>query len=88
MGRDNFDCFAEKLKQYFVANAIPEDKQVATFLTTIGEPTYELLKSLVMSMASKDKSLTQLMSMLCAYGTYFTNLYSKRSKLWLSLCWH
>ena len=47
MGRDDFDCYVERLEQYFVANEIPENKQVATFLTAIGGPTYELLKSLV-----------------------------------------
>ena len=55
MGRDDFDCHVERLEQYFVANVIPEDKQVATFLTAIGGPTYELLKCLVMPAAPKDK---------------------------------
>ena len=67
MGRDDFDCYVERLEQYFVANAIPENKQVATFLTAIGGPTYELLKSLVMPAAPKDKDLTQLTSVLWAH---------------------
>ena len=57
MGRDDFDCYVEQLEQYFVANAIPENKQVATFLTIIGGPTYELLKCLVTPAAPKDKDL-------------------------------
>ena len=42
-------------------------KQVATFLTAIGGPTYELLKSLVTPAAPKDKDLTQLTSVLRAH---------------------
>ena len=67
MGRDDFDCYVKRLEQYFVANAILENKQVATFLTAIGGPTYELLKSLVMPAAPKDKDLTQLMNVLQAH---------------------
>ena len=47
MGKDNFDCYIKRMEQYFVANAVPENKQVAAFLTTIGGPAYELLRNLV-----------------------------------------
>ena len=28
IGKDNFDCYMDQMEQYFIANAIAEEKQV------------------------------------------------------------
>ena len=55
MGKDDFDCCIKRMEQYFVANTVPEDKQVAAFLTVIGGPAYELLRNLISLETPKDK---------------------------------
>ena len=57
----------DRMEQYFIANSIAEEKQVAVFLTAIGGPTYELLRNLVSLDAPKDKSLEQLKTALHAH---------------------
>ena len=47
MGKDDFNCYVKRMEQYFVANGMSEDKQVAAFLTAIGGPTYDILRNLV-----------------------------------------
>ena len=42
------------MEQYFVANSVAEEKQVAVFLTAIGGPVYKLLRNLVSPDAPKD----------------------------------
>ena len=64
VGKDDFDCYMDRMEQYFIANAIAEEKRVAVFLTAIGGPAYELLRNLVSPDAPKDKSLNQLRSTL------------------------
>ena len=64
MGKDDFDCYIERMEQYFVANAVPEDKQVAAFLTVIGVPAYELLRNLILPETPKDKTLAELKTVL------------------------
>ena len=49
--------YTDRMEQYFIANSIAEEKQLAVFLTDIGGPTYELLRNLVSPDAPKDKSL-------------------------------
>ena len=66
-GKDDFDCYMDRMEQYFIANSIAEEKQVAVFLTAIGGPTYELLRNLVSLDAPKDKSLEQLKTALRAH---------------------
>ena len=46
-GKDDFDCYMYRMEQYFIANSIAEEKQVAVFLRAIGGSTYELLRNLV-----------------------------------------
>ena len=47
-----------------MANAVPENKQVAAFLSAIGGPAYELLRNLVSPAAPKDKTLAELKTAL------------------------
>ena len=44
---DRWPTYYERIEQYFKANSIKEDMQVATLLTLIGGSTYSLLKDLV-----------------------------------------
>ena len=46
-GQEDFECYIERVEQFFEANKIDEKKRVAVLLTVIGAPTYGLLKNLV-----------------------------------------
>ena len=48
----------------FVANEMPEAKQVPVFRNMVGANTYSLLRSLLAPVSLKDKSLTDLMAAL------------------------
>ena len=67
VGKDDFDCYIDRMEQYFVANSVVEEKHVAVFLTAIGGPAYKLLKNLVSPDAPKDKSFSDLKSTLRAH---------------------
>ena len=45
--KEEFECYNERVKQFFEASQIAEDKQVAVLFTVTGAPTYGLLKSLL-----------------------------------------
>ena len=60
MGKDDFDCYIERMEQFFIVNAVPDEKKVTVFLTTIGGPAYELLRNLISHVTPKDKSLSEL----------------------------
>ena len=36
VGTEDFDCYVERMEQYFIANDIPERKKVPAFLSAIG----------------------------------------------------
>ena len=57
VGKEDFDCYMDRMEQYFIANSIAGGKQVAVFLTAIGGPTYELVRNLLSPAAPKDKTL-------------------------------
>ena len=40
---DNWNAYVERVEQYFMANDIKEDKQVAVILSLMGNKTYRLL---------------------------------------------
>jgi len=65
--KGNFDYHIKRMEQYFVANAVSEEKQVATFLTVIGGSAYELLQNLVSPATPKDNTLTDLKSIFCMH---------------------
>ena len=62
LGKDDFNCYIERMEQYFVANEVPQKKNVAAFLTAIGGPTYKLLRNLVTPETPKEKTLAELKS--------------------------
>ena len=59
-----FSAYMERVKLFFTANAIAEDKQVAHFLTIVGSKTYALLRNLVAPTLPQDKSWDDLVAIL------------------------
>ena len=53
---DNWNAYVERVEQYFIANNIKEDKQVAVILSLMGNKTYGLLRNL--SAPAKPSSLS------------------------------
>ena len=43
---DDWNAYVERMEQYFIANEIDEDKQVAVMLSLMGNKTYGLLRNL------------------------------------------
>ena len=62
--KEEFECYIERIEQFFEANQIAEGKQVAVLLTVIGAPTYSLLKSLLAPERPSSKKLAELVSTL------------------------
>ena len=52
VGTEDFDCYIERMEQYFIANDVPEAKKVAAFLSATGAKAYELLRNLVWEVIS------------------------------------
>ena len=67
VGTEDFDCYIERMEQYFIANDVPEAKKVATFLSAIGAKAYELLHNLVAPDSPKDKRFNDLVKTLRAH---------------------
>ena len=44
---DDWNAYVERIEQYFIANEIKEDKQVAVMLSLMGNKTHGLLRNLV-----------------------------------------
>ena len=61
VGTDDFDCYIERMEQYFIANDVSEGKKVAAFLSAMGAKAYELLRNLVAPDAPKDKRFNDLL---------------------------
>uniref|UniRef100_A0A3B5LGC2 Retrotransposon gag domain-containing protein n=1 Tax=Xiphophorus couchianus TaxID=32473 RepID=A0A3B5LGC2_9TELE len=45
--KEDFESYLERLEQWMLANDVPDEKVVCTFLSVIGADTYGLLKNLV-----------------------------------------
>ena len=67
VGTEDFDCYVERMEQYFIANDIPEGKKVPAFLSAIGAKAYELLRNLVAPDSPKDKRFNDLVKTLRAH---------------------
>ena len=65
-GKETFTCYLERLEQFFIANAIKQDRAVSVFLTltVIGPKSYTLLKSMVSPDKVSEKSLEELKKIL------------------------
>ena len=60
VGAEDFDCYIERMEQYFIANDVPENKKVAAFLSPMEVKAYELLRNLVAPDSPKDKRFNDL----------------------------
>ena len=45
---ESVKAYIERVKIFFLANEIEENKQLAVFLSTVGSKTYSLLRNLMM----------------------------------------
>ena len=61
---NNWLLYIERLKQFFVANEIDNEKKVAVVLTVIGSKRYELLHSLLAPTAPASKKFDELVTVL------------------------
>ena len=61
---ESVTAYLERAELYFQANDVAEDKQVAVLLSNIGAKTYGLLRSLVAPKAPKEKTLTEITTLL------------------------
>ena len=57
---NDWETYVARLEQFLEANGIANDKKVATLLTLIGGPTFQLLNNLVSPDNPKDKNLNEL----------------------------
>ena len=64
---DSVKAYLERTTLYFTANDVPDDKQAAVLLSTIGAPTYALLSDLVAPDAPSRKSFAEIGTALCAH---------------------
>ena len=60
VGTSDWPTYAARLDQFIAANAIDEDKKVATLLTAVGSATYKLLQNLLAPDKPSDKDYDQL----------------------------
>ena len=67
VGTTDWSTYYDRVEQYFAANNVAEDRQVATFLTLIGGLTYKLLADLVSPDKPKAKTLKELSDALAAH---------------------
>ena len=57
---ERFSTYAERLKLYFDANGVSEDRKVAVFLTVIGPKNYALLSDFYTPTKPRDIALEDL----------------------------
>ena len=61
---ERFSTYVERLRLYFEANNIPENRRVPVFLTVIGTKNYSLLSDFYSPDKPKDKDLEELITTL------------------------
>ena len=65
--QESISSYIERVKLFFVANDVKEEKQVAVFLSVVGASTYGLLRTLLTPDKPSEKSLADLTSALVAH---------------------
>ena len=63
-GSDSVRTYVQRVELYFVANSIPEDKQLPILLTSIGASTYDRLSELLAPAALSSKSISNIFHLL------------------------
>ncbi|KAK9513169.1 hypothetical protein VZT92_026728 [Zoarces viviparus] len=61
---EQWSAYIERMEQFFEANDVAEDKQVATLLSVMGAATYGLLRNLVQPRKPKDKTFDKIVAVL------------------------
>lgn len=61
---DDFEIFAERLEQYFIANAVGDDRKTAVLLTLVDENVYKTIKNLCDPVLPKQKTYKELIELL------------------------
>ena len=62
---EDWNAYCERLDQYVIANEIKEEKKiVATFLTSVGSKTYNVLRDLLAPVKPSSVKLTDLVTTL------------------------
>lgn len=61
---DLVSSYIERAQLYFDANNVLEDKKVATFSSVVGKTKYQIIKNLVMPAMPRDKSLTDIVTVM------------------------
>ncbi|KAK9515825.1 hypothetical protein VZT92_026433 [Zoarces viviparus] len=61
---EQWSAYIERMEQFFEANDVAEDKQVATLLSVMGAATYGLLRNLVQPRKPKDKTFDEIVAVL------------------------
>ena len=90
---DAVKAYLERVNLYFTANDVPEAKQVPILLSSIGAPTYALLRDLLAPGAPGTKSLAEISATLTQHfepkraviAERFTNGTSQWEKVLLNL---
>ncbi len=62
--RDNWTAYIERVKQYFLANDVDDEKKVAVLLTMIEGKTYSLLRTLTSPHKPSSKSFEQIVAIV------------------------
>ena len=78
---DSVTAFVERAQLFMEANNVPDDKQVALFLSALGGKTYSLLRILLMPTLPREKTFDEIFvvlkiiskqrwELLCGRGEY------------------
>ena len=65
--QEDWVSYTERLQHFFLANKIEGKQRLSVFLSTIGAPTYKILRSIVAPDKPGDKDLDALMEALKDY---------------------
>ena len=65
--KEDWLSYTERMQQYFVANAVSEDRQRATLISTYGPATYQLIKDLVVPEKPTARTFEKLVRLVNAH---------------------
>ena len=63
-GKEDIECYLERMSLFFTANNVSDIRAVSVFLTVVGPAAYALLKSLCSPQKPSDKTIEQLTVLL------------------------
>ena len=64
---ESFAAYVERVEMFFAANAIPNERKAAVFLSLVGAKTFSLVRNLVAPQKPSGKSVKQLIEVLMAH---------------------